>query len=122
MLAASSSSSDDGTAQKMIPFILDCIRSLELRPLTKLAEKGAKVTVMLPVITKHASEDQAPGVRDRCYQGFLEGRIKGLCCCKRSEKPRTHHYTNVGHPSMEETLPVHVLQRARPTSDDRTNS
>jgi len=44
-----------------VPFIVDCIGSVEgtLRPLSKIAEPGAKVAVMLPVIKVHASEDNA---------------------------------------------------------------
>ncbi|KAL0474879.1 chaperonin 10-like protein [Neurospora intermedia] len=57
-VATASSSSDDAT----IPLVLDCIGSLEgsLRPLTRLAEKGTKVAIMLPVIVKHATEDESP--------------------------------------------------------------
>ncbi len=49
-----------GSAPK-VPFILDCIGSVEgtLRPLTKIAESGSKVAIMLPVIKVHASEAQA---------------------------------------------------------------
>lgn len=45
-----------------IPYILDCIGSQEgtLRAITKIAEKGTKVAVMLPVIVTHASDDKAP--------------------------------------------------------------
>ncbi|KAK3936489.1 chaperonin 10-like protein [Diplogelasinospora grovesii] len=51
--------SDNGC---LIPFMIDCIGSREgsLRPLTKLAEKGTKVAVMLPVINIHASHDREP--------------------------------------------------------------
>ncbi|KAJ4390270.1 hypothetical protein N0V85_007385 [Neurospora sp. IMI 360204] len=62
--AAASSSDDDADedAQPTIPLVLDCIGDLEgtLRPLTRLAEKGTKVAVMLPVIIKHATEDEPP--------------------------------------------------------------
>lgn len=49
-------------AEPRIPYILDCIGSLEstLRPLTKIAESGAKVAVMLPVINVHATKDTPP--------------------------------------------------------------
>ncbi|EHK50389.1 uncharacterized protein TrAtP1_007475 [Trichoderma atroviride] len=49
-------------AEPRIPYILDCIGSLEstLRPLTKIAEPGAKVAVMLPVINVHATKDTPP--------------------------------------------------------------
>lgn len=49
-------------AELRIPYILDCIGSLEstLRPITKIAEPGAKVAVMLPVINVHAGKDTPP--------------------------------------------------------------
>lgn len=45
-----------------IPYIIDCIGSLEgsLTPLTEIAGKGSKVAVMLPVIATHASSTQTP--------------------------------------------------------------
>ncbi|KAL2019487.1 hypothetical protein VTK56DRAFT_9603 [Thermocarpiscus australiensis] len=45
-----------------VPLIVDCIGSKEgtLRPLTKIAEAGSKVAVMLPVINVHAARDRAP--------------------------------------------------------------
>jgi hypothetical protein len=44
-----------------VPYIVDCIGSVEgtLRPLTKIAEAGSKVAVMMPVIKVHAGKDQA---------------------------------------------------------------
>ncbi len=50
-----------GVQGPRVPFILDCIGSVEgsLRPLAKIAESGSRVAIMLPVITVHASEDQA---------------------------------------------------------------
>ncbi|KAI0816570.1 GroES-like protein [Xylaria sp. FL0064] len=44
------------------PLIIDCIGSQErtLAPLSKIAQSGSTVAVMLPVILKHASEDTAP--------------------------------------------------------------
>jgi NADPH:quinone reductase-like Zn-dependent oxidoreductase len=53
----------DGVAgTPKVPFIVDCIGSRDgtLRPLTQIAESGAKVAVMLPVINVHAAEDRAP--------------------------------------------------------------
>ena len=52
-------SSDGGPR---IPYIVDCIGSLEgtLRPLSRVAEPGARVAVMLPVINTHASDDEPP--------------------------------------------------------------
>ncbi|KAF6817499.1 zinc-binding dehydrogenase [Colletotrichum sojae] len=45
-----------------VPFILDCIGSVEgtLRPLTKIARSGTKVAVMLPVIVRDATEEVEP--------------------------------------------------------------
>ncbi|EAQ89238.1 hypothetical protein CHGG_05857 [Chaetomium globosum CBS 148.51] len=45
-----------------VPYIVDCIGSREgtLRPLTKIAEKGSRVAVMLPVINVHAGGDRKP--------------------------------------------------------------
>ncbi|KAK1638395.1 zinc-binding dehydrogenase [Colletotrichum phormii] len=45
-----------------VPFVLDCIGSVEgtLRPLTKIAGKGTKVAVMLPVIVRDATEEVEP--------------------------------------------------------------
>lgn len=45
-----------------ISYVLDCIGALEgtLAPLTRVAGPGTKVAVMLPVITQHASANEAP--------------------------------------------------------------
>lgn len=45
-----------------IPLIIDCIGSQSgtLKPISKLAENGTTVAVMLPVILKHASKDEVP--------------------------------------------------------------
>ncbi|KAJ0165269.1 Zinc-binding alcohol dehydrogenase domain-containing protein cipB [Colletotrichum tanaceti] len=45
-----------------VPFVLDCIGSVEgtLRPLAKIARKGTKVAVMLPVIVRDSTEDVDP--------------------------------------------------------------
>lgn len=52
--------SDEG--EPRIPLILDCIGSREgsLRPLTKIAERGSKVAIMLPVINVHSSITEGP--------------------------------------------------------------
>lgn len=44
------------------PYILDCIGSLNgtLEPLAKIAQRGSRVAVMLPVIIKDATEDEEP--------------------------------------------------------------
>jgi len=45
-----------------VPFVLDCIGSKygSLAPIAKIAKKGAKVAILLPVIVKDASEAEAP--------------------------------------------------------------
>ncbi|KAI8198872.1 hypothetical protein KHU50_008393 [Colletotrichum sp. SAR 10_65] len=45
-----------------VPYVLDCIGSVEgtLRPLTKIAGRGTKVAVMLPVIVRDATEEVEP--------------------------------------------------------------
>lgn len=47
----------NGDKRPRIPLILDCIGSREgtLRPLTRIAERGATVAIMLPVINIHSS-------------------------------------------------------------------
>ncbi|KAK4153949.1 chaperonin 10-like protein [Chaetomidium leptoderma] len=52
----------NGGSGPKVPFIVDCIGSTEgtLRPLTKIAEPGSKVGVMLPVINVHAGQGQEP--------------------------------------------------------------
>ncbi|KAH0424449.1 zinc-binding dehydrogenase [Colletotrichum camelliae] len=45
-----------------VPYVLDCIGSVEgtLRPLTKIAGRGTKVAVMLPVIVRDATDEVEP--------------------------------------------------------------
>lgn len=65
ILSSSSSNSKEEDANKKtatIPYIIDCIGSLEgtLTPLSKIAGDGTRVAVMLPVILSHASDTEAP--------------------------------------------------------------
>lgn len=76
-----------------IPYILDCIGSQEgtLRPITKIAERGTKVAIMLPVIVTHASQEVAPtyemDVSKVLPEEWKEGvELKGT---------RTHFYMDV---------------------------
>ncbi|KAK4218797.1 chaperonin 10-like protein [Rhypophila decipiens] len=50
-----------GTREPRIPLIVDCIGSREgtLRPLTRIAERGSKVAIMLPVINIHSSTEDS---------------------------------------------------------------
>jgi NADPH:quinone reductase-like Zn-dependent oxidoreductase len=52
----------EGSAKPAIPFILDCIGSQDgsVRPLARIAQSGAKVAVLLPVIIRDATETEAP--------------------------------------------------------------
>jgi NADPH:quinone reductase-like Zn-dependent oxidoreductase len=45
-----------------IPFILDCIGSLDgsVKPLAKIARSGSKVAILLPIIVEDATESTAP--------------------------------------------------------------
>ncbi|KAK5989211.1 hypothetical protein PT974_10713 [Cladobotryum mycophilum] len=48
--------------QPKIPYLLDCIGSVRgtLEPLTKIAQHGSRVAVMLPVIVKDATDEEEP--------------------------------------------------------------
>ncbi|KAG0335807.1 hypothetical protein BG000_007206 [Podila horticola] len=72
------------------PYILDCIGSLNgtLEPLAKIAQRGSRVAVMLPVIIKDATEDEEPEYEmdvSKCLPGkWADGVIvRGV---------RTHFY------------------------------
>ena len=55
-------SSSKRSAEPSIPFILDCIGSQHgsVRPLARIAQSGAKVAILLPVIIRDATETEAP--------------------------------------------------------------
>ncbi|KAF4625931.1 hypothetical protein G7Y89_g12232 [Cudoniella acicularis] len=85
---SSFSASSDSPA---IPLILDCIGSLpsSLLPISKLAKKGAKVAVLLPVIEKDSTETEVPiYIMDAAAPvKWEEGvRVRGV---------RTHFYLEV---------------------------
>ena len=54
--------SSDSASQPAIPLILDCIGSLKgtLEPIVRLAQKGTKVAVLLPIIVKDSTEETMP--------------------------------------------------------------
>ncbi|RWA14225.1 hypothetical protein EKO27_g868 [Xylaria grammica] len=54
--------SAQGSEAPVFPLIVDCIGSQErtLGPITRIAQSGSTVAVMLPVIVKHASNEAAP--------------------------------------------------------------
>lgn len=60
--AAAAAGAEAGEAAPAFPLIVDCIGSREgtLRPISKVAQNGSTVAVMLPVIVTHASAETAP--------------------------------------------------------------
>lgn len=75
-----------------IPYVIDCIGSAEgtLAPLSRIARRGTRVAVMLPVITTHASATRAPAYEmdvSKALAGqWKEGvELRGV---------RTHFYTD----------------------------
>ena len=83
----------DTPEEPIIPYIIDCIGSMEgsLRPLTRIAQRDSKVSVMLPVIIKDATEEDEPLYEmdvSKCHPDeWAPGVIlKGV---------RTHHYLEV---------------------------
>ena len=74
-----------------IPFVLDCIGSKigSLAPIAKIAQKGTKVAVLLPVIMRDASDVVAPeySMDVQTSANWAEGvTVSGV---------RTHFYLNV---------------------------
>jgi NADPH:quinone reductase-like Zn-dependent oxidoreductase len=85
-------------AEPEIPYIIDCIGSLEntLRPLSKIAQRGSKVAVMLPVIIRDATADEEPLYEmdvQQCLQGeWNDGvELRGV---------RTQKYQDVSVPCL----------------------
>lgn len=92
ILARTQQQQQGGAGAGVVPYIIDCIGSLEgtLTPLSKIAGEGTKVAIMLPVITTHASATQAPeyemDVSKVLVGQWKEGvELKGV---------RTHFYTD----------------------------
>ena len=76
-----------------ISFVLDCTwsKSGTLAPISKIAQKGSKVVVLLPVIVKHASDTVVPeySMNVQTSADWVEGVI--VSCV------RTHFYLNVSY-------------------------
>ncbi|KAK0628475.1 chaperonin 10-like protein [Bombardia bombarda] len=72
-----SSKGSDGKRPK-IPFVIDCIGSINgtLRPLTKIAERGTRIAVMLPVIKKHMSKDGLPETHGYLQNTFFRDHLQ----------------------------------------------
>jgi NADPH:quinone reductase-like Zn-dependent oxidoreductase len=74
-----------------VPLILDCIGSLNgsVAPIAKIAKKGSKVAILLPVIVKDSTETEDPvyEMDVRAVANWAEGvEARGV---------RTHHYLQV---------------------------
>ncbi|RAL64297.1 hypothetical protein DID88_002189 [Monilinia fructigena] len=94
ILSASTEAAANSTRKEQrspsIPFILDCIGSQKgsLAPLAQIAQKGARVAVLLPVIVRDAEVDIAPeySMDVKASAPWIEGvEIRGV---------RTHFYLN----------------------------
>ncbi|KAF2659117.1 GroES-like protein [Lophiostoma macrostomum CBS 122681] len=75
--------------ERGIPYILDCIGSQNgsVRPISKIASRGAKVAILLPVIVKDSSETEDPEYAmdvQTAANWEAEVDVKGV---------RTHFYT-----------------------------
>ena len=75
----------------VIPFILDCIGSkkLSIAPVAQVAQKGARVAVLLPVIIRDSSDTTAPeySMDPESEANWAEGVVV--------EGVRTHFYLEV---------------------------
>jgi D-arabinose 1-dehydrogenase-like Zn-dependent alcohol dehydrogenase len=80
-----------GGTGPVIPFVLDCIGSKygTLSPIAKVAQKGTKVAVLLPVIVRDASDTEAPeyAMDVQASAQWVEGVI--------ASGVRTHFYLDV---------------------------
>lgn len=77
-----------------IPFILDCIGSLSgsVKPLSKIAQNGAKVAILLPVIVKDSTDTEMPE-----YAMDVESVVKWEDGVE-AKGVRTHFYLEVNIP------------------------
>ena len=80
--------------QPSIPLILDCVGSQKgsVKPISEIAQKGAKVAILLPVIVKDSTDSTLPeyGMDVRTVADWADGvDVRGV---------RTHHYLEVGYP------------------------
>jgi len=80
-----------GRSQPTIPLILDCIGSQpgSIQPLSKIAQKGAKVAVLLPVVVKDSTDSTMPEYSFDAEKAanFADGvEVRGV---------RTHSYLEV---------------------------
>lgn len=102
-----------GAGEPQVPYILDCIGSLEgtLRPLTSIAQRGSRVAVMLPVILKDATEEDEPEYEMDVSKCLPDKWTEGVIL----RGARTHFYLQVS------PLPS-ASRAARKLTLRRTNS
>lgn len=88
------------TGEPSIPLILDCIGSLKgtVEPITKIAQSGAKVAVLLPIIVKDSSDESMPEYA--MDVSTAAPWAKGVDAVG----VRTHFYLNVSHQSTPAPL------------------
>lgn len=85
----------DVVGEKKVPFVLDCIGSVDgtLRLIRGVVGAGSRVAVMLPVIIRDATDEDEPVYEmdvGKCVDGWAEGVVvRGV---------RTHHYLSVSLP------------------------
>lgn len=94
-----------------VPFILDCIGSQRgsIAPIAKIAQRGTKVAILLPVIVKDATEKEEPdySMDVQSQAQWAEGvEVKGV---------RTHFYA-------EASLIVHCPEGSKLLTSTRTSS
>lgn len=80
-----------GKQSPALPFVFDCIgsKSGSLAQIAKLAQKDTKVAVLLPVVLKDATEEEAPeyAMEAQSHAKWAEGvDVRGV---------RTHFYAEV---------------------------
>lgn len=85
-----------------LPFIVDCIGSRDgsLRPLSRIAERGSKVAVMLPVINVHAGKDRVPEYEmdvSKVLPGEWKDGVELIGV-------RTHSYAKVSEVALDESV------------------
>lgn len=81
-----------------VPYVVDCIGSRDgtLEPLAKIAQRGSKVAVMLPVILKDATETEEPEYEMDATKVIPEKWAEGVIV----RGVRTHFYLQVSVPSQ----------------------
>lgn len=79
-----------------LPYIIDCIGSLEgtLKPLSKLAQRGSTVAVMLPLIIKDATAEDEPEYEMDTSKVLVGQWADGVDV----RGVRTHFYLSVSYP------------------------